>query len=55
MTELPEAPDSPTESDNSEALNSAVQSQDADHDIFRPIAIEDVVAGHVDQVAEGLD
>lgn len=54
MTELPEAPDSPTESDSSEALNSAAQSLDVDHDIFRPIAIEDVVSGQFDQAAEGL-
>jgi 23S rRNA pseudouridine2605 synthase len=42
MTELPEAPDTPD------------VPQEKDHDIFRPIAIEDVVSGQFDQEAEGL-
>lgn len=42
MNELPEAPLTPD------------TPQDADHDIFRPIAIEDVVSGQFDQEAEGV-
>ena len=41
MTEMPPAPE-PTASE-----------QNTDHDIFRPIAIEDVVSGQFDQSAEG--
>ena len=54
MTELPKAPDSSTKPDSSEALNASAHPQDVDHDIFRPIAIEDVVSGQFDQAAEGL-
>ncbi|MEY2947097.1 MAG: Ribosomal large subunit pseudouridine synthase, partial [Pseudomonadota bacterium] len=54
MTELPKAPDPSTKPDSSEALNASVHTQDVDHDIFRPIAIEDVVSGQFDQAAEGL-
>ena len=45
MNELPEAPGTPEPADTQ---------QQADHDIFRPIAIEDVVSGQFDQEAEGV-
>ncbi|MEN9996570.1 MAG: Ribosomal large subunit pseudouridine synthase [Pseudomonadota bacterium] len=42
MTELPDLPQTP------------LTPEEPDHDIFRPIAIEDVVSGQFDQEAEGV-
>ena len=54
MTELPEAPDSPQQTEGAESPQAEAHSNAEDHDIFRPIAMEDVVSGQFDQSAEGL-
>lgn len=45
MTDLPEVPD---------GAETPTVSVESDHDIFRPIAMEDVVSGQFDQEAEGV-
>lgn len=54
MTELPEAPDSPQQTEGAEFTQAEAHPNAEDHDIFRPIALEDVVSGQFDQSAEGL-